>query len=53
MTFKDKDKTTVKQVELRNTLHFQTQLTTRGLVHKNKKKYDRKAIKDYESGESL
>ena len=31
--------------KLRNELHFQVQLNTRGLIHTNKKKYNRKKLK--------
>lgn len=38
----DGDRIIRKEIELRNTYHFETQRTTRGLVHRNKKKYNRK-----------
>lgn len=31
--------------KLRNELHFQVQLNTRGQIYKNKKKYNRKKLK--------
>ena len=36
----------------RNELHFHTQLTTRGAIHKDKTKYDRRKNKRIPKGEN-